>query len=546
MTPNPSSLARNWRLHHVHALNQRVDPVGGRARPGRVDGAIEVVDDVEEIGEDLAPAAFDVLADLAPQPQPRLLELGRRAAIPRDGVLQLLVLFRELLFQLLDVGRLERRAAARGPAVALASWLAHHRRSTTLTGISCLFVAHGAAWWLLGPRLEGEGELVVGEVDDDGAAVLELAEQDFVGQRIAHLGLDHPRERARAVDRVVALAASHSRAAGSSVIATRRSASCDSSCRMNFSTIVSITPGDSGPNDTIASRRLRNSGLKTFSIGLFRALLRRLLPAVDGAVGRGRIPEADGPGAQLARAGVRGHDQHHLAEVGLAAVVVGQRGVVHHLQQDVEDVGVRLLDFVEQQHRVGMLADRVDEQPALLEADVARRRANQPGDRVLLHVLAHVEADELVAEVQRELLGELGLADAGRAGEEETAGRAVGLAEPGARSLDGAGDGADRLLLSEHHPAERFLERAQPIAIGGRGLLGGNAGDAGDHFFDLADPDLDDLAISDGPRSSTAAAPAASARARRPRRARRSRCRAACSRACGAPPAWPPTPARRR
>ena len=38
---------------------------------------------------------------------------------------------------------------------------------------------------------------------------------------------------------------------------------------MNFSTIVSMTPGDSGPNDTIASRRLRNSGLKTFSIACF-------------------------------------------------------------------------------------------------------------------------------------------------------------------------------------------------------------------------------------------------------------------------------------
>ena len=94
------------------------------------------------------------------------------------------------------------------------------------------------------------------------------------------------------------------------------------------------------------------------------------------------------------------------------------------------------------------------------------RRADQPGDRVLLHVLAHVEADELVAEVQRELLGELGLADAGRTGEEEAAGRAIRLAEPGARPLDRARDGADRLFLAEHDAAERFLERAQTIPVG--------------------------------------------------------------------------------
>ena len=77
-------------------------------------------------------------------------------------------------------------------------------------------------------------------------------------------------------------------------------------------------------------------------------------------------------------------------------------------------------------HAVGMRAHGIDELAALLEADVSRRRADQPRDRVLLHVLAHVEADELVAEQERELLGELGLADAGRAGEQEAAGRPLG------------------------------------------------------------------------------------------------------------------------
>jgi hypothetical protein len=37
--------------------------------------------------------------------------------------------------------------------------------------------------------------------------------------------------------------------------------------------------------------------------------------------------------------------------------VVGQLAVVHHLQQDVEEVRMRLLDFVEQQHAVRMLVD---------------------------------------------------------------------------------------------------------------------------------------------------------------------------------------------
>ena len=48
---------------------------------------------------------------------------------------------------------------------------------------------------------------------------------------------------------------------------------------------------------------------------------------------------------------VRGHDQDGVLEVHRAALAVGQAAVVHHLQQHVEDVGVGLLDLVEQDRR---------------------------------------------------------------------------------------------------------------------------------------------------------------------------------------------------
>ena len=125
----------------------------------------------------------------------------------------------------------------------------------------------------------------------------------------------------------------------------------------------------------------------------------------------------------LLGAGVGGHDDDDVAEVGLAAVVVGERAVVHHLQQQVEDIRVRLLDLIEQQHAVRVLGDRLGEQPTLVEADVARRRADQARDRVPLHVLGHVEAQELDAHRDRQLPGDLGLADAGGTGEQEAADR---------------------------------------------------------------------------------------------------------------------------
>ena len=72
-----------------------------------------------------------------------------------------------------------------------------------------------------------------------------------------------------------------------------------------------------------------------------------------------------------------------------------------------------------------MLSNRVGEKPALVEADVARRRADQPRYRVPLAVLAHVEAQELDAHHAGELPSQLRLADARGSGEQEGPDRLV-------------------------------------------------------------------------------------------------------------------------
>ncbi|KAG1263014.1 hypothetical protein G6F66_014271 [Rhizopus arrhizus] len=128
------------------------------------------------------------------------------------------------------------------------------------------------------------------------------------------------------------------------------------------------------------------------------------------------LGETDRTPRGLRRAGIGGHHQHHVLEVGLATVGIGEHAAVHHLQQDVEDVRVRLLDFVQQQHAVRRLDDLFGQQATLVEADVARGRTDQAADRMRLHVLGHVEADQLDAQLQRQLLGHLGLADTGPSG----------------------------------------------------------------------------------------------------------------------------------
>src|SRR3546814_1304504 len=65
---------------------------------------------------------------------------------------------------------------------------------------------------------------------------------------------------------------------------------------------------------------------------------------------------------------------------------------------------------------------------AFLIADIARRRADQPRNRVLLHEFAHVDAHHGAVIVEQEFgqrLGQFGLADARRSQEQETAERAI-------------------------------------------------------------------------------------------------------------------------
>src|SRR5439155_26292089 len=102
-------------------------------------------------------------------------------------------------------------------------------------------------------------------------------------------------------------------------------------------------------------------------------------------------------------------------------------------------------------HRIGLAPDLLGELAALVIADVARRRADQARDRVLFHVLGHVDADQVILRVEqerRERLAELGLADAGWSEKQERAVGPVRISQSGARAPDSVRDEPYRLVLA--------------------------------------------------------------------------------------------------
>src|SRR4051794_64416 len=297
-----------------------------------------------------------------------------------------------------------------------------------------------------------EDELAVARVDPHGVAGGEAALEDRDRQLVDQALLNDALERSRSVGRVVAEVAEQDESVGREVhLDAALADALDEPLDLEVDDLRDVLPVEHVELDDVVE-------------AVHELRLEVLLHA--GSAARD----------------VRGHDQHGVLEVDRAALAVGQPAVVHHLQKDVEDVGVGLLDLVGQHDAVRPPAHRLGELAALVVADISGRRSDQPGHGVLLHVLRHVDADHRLLGVEHEL-GErsrqLGLADAGGADEHEGADRAVGVLEPGARAAQRVGHGLDSLVLPDHAVVQALLHVDQLLDLALEQLRDRDAGPLG-------------------------------------------------------------------
>ena len=169
-----------------------------------------------------------------------------------------------------------------------------------------------------------------------------------------------------------------------------------------------------------------------------------------------------------------------------AAEAVGQLAVVEDLQQHVEHVRVRLLDLVEQDDRVGFAAHLFGELSAFFVAHVARRRTDRRRHGELLHVLAHVDADQRIfgiEEVARRAPSPVRSCRRrwGPRKMNEPIGR-FGILQAGAGAADGLRHLLHRLLLADHLALHLLLHPQQLAAFLLRDLVDRDAGHHGHHF----------------------------------------------------------------
>ena len=152
-----------------------------------------------------------------------------------------------------------------------------------------------------------------------------------------------------------------------------------------------------------------------------------------------------------------------------------------------------LLDLVEQDDGVGPTPYGLGELAALLVADVPGRGTHEARHGVLLGVLGHVDAHDGALVVEEELgqgLGQLGLAHTRGAQEEEGAGGAVGVGDPGPRATHRVGHGGHGGLLPDETLADDLLHGQELLGLALKELAHGDPGPGAHDLGDLGGADL--------------------------------------------------------
>src|ERR1035437_667733 len=96
----------------------------------------------------------------------------------------------------------------------------------------------------------------------------------------------------------------------------------------------------------------------------------------------------------MASSQVGSHDDNGIPEINGVTKAVGKLAVFENLQQYIEDVGMRLFDFIQEDDGVGSATNALGQLATFFIADIAWRGANQFRNGVLLHEFGHVEAHQ--------------------------------------------------------------------------------------------------------------------------------------------------------
>ena len=114
------------------------------------------------------------------------------------------------------------------------------------------------------------------------------------------------------------------------------------------------------------------------------------------------------------------HDQDRIFKVHGSALRIGDPSVIQHLQKHIEHIRMCLFHLVEQDNGIGFSADCLGKLTALVISHISRRRSDQTGHGIFLHIFTHINPHHIVLIVEqacRKRFCQLCLSDSGRSQE---------------------------------------------------------------------------------------------------------------------------------
>ena len=188
-----------------------------------------------------------------------------------------------------------------------------------------------------------------------------------------------------------------------------------------------------------------------------------------GRIGRSRAGRHLG---NLLSAQIAGQQNNSVAKVDLPTLAVGHNAFVKDLIKRVQHFGMGLFSLVQQDNRIGFLAHRLGQHPALAIADIARRRAEQARDRMLFLIFRHIDDGHLPPAAKQNLGnggGGLRLAHPARPDQQKHPARLVRVRHAGAGDTQLPVQDVNRLRLSAD-ALPQVLGKTQRLA----GLVAGH------------------------------------------------------------------------
>ena len=129
---------------------------------------------------------------------------------------------------------------------------------------------------------------------------------------------------------------------------------------------------------------------------------------------------------------------------------------------------MRLFDFVQQDHAIRVATHLLGQLTTLVIANIAWRATKQAGDRMGLHVLRHIEADQFVLaakEFSGQGLRHFRLTNTCRAKEQERTNGAFRILQTCTRAADSASNCANSLVLTNNPLAQIIFQVQQILAL---------------------------------------------------------------------------------